>query len=105
MLQTAPEVLNRFQNRLNSSDGRFAEAATAKASATRNAMFSFCAGIASAIATAPIPIAANRATRSSLFSVGFVFAITLAYRSWANDDAEVSVSPATTARIVANATA
>ncbi len=71
MLQTAPEVLNRFQNRLNSSAGRFAEAATAKASATRNAMFSFCAGIASAIATAPMPIAANRATRSSFFSVGF----------------------------------
>ena len=28
-------------------DGRFADAATAKASATRNAMLSFCAGMAS----------------------------------------------------------
>ena len=35
-------------------------------------MFSFCAGIASAIATAPIPIAANRATRSSPFSDGLL---------------------------------
>src|SRR5690349_6517792 len=105
MLQVAPAVLNRFQNRLNSSAGRFAEAATAKASATRNAMLSFCAGIASAIDTAPIPTAANRATRSSDFSDGFSLAITFAYRSCAKDDADVSVSPATTARIVANATA
>ena len=68
-------------------------------------MFSFCAGIASPIATAPMPIAANRATRSSSFSDGFVLAITFAYRSCANDEAEVSVSPATTARMVAKATA
>ena len=34
--------------------GRLADAATAKASATRNAMLSFCAGIASAMAIAPM---------------------------------------------------
>ena len=33
------------------------------------------------------------------------FLNTLAYRSWATEDAEVRVSPATTARIVAKATA
>ncbi len=37
MPATAPAVLNRFQNRLSSRVGRFAEAAMAKASATRKA--------------------------------------------------------------------
>src|SRR6478609_2937854 len=39
MLAQAPAVLNLFQNRLKSNAGRLAEAATAKARATRNAMF------------------------------------------------------------------
>ena len=39
MLHSAPLVLNRFQNSEYRIVGRFAEAATAKASATRNAMF------------------------------------------------------------------
>ena len=39
MLHSAPGVLNRFQNSEYRIVGRFADAATAKASATRNAMF------------------------------------------------------------------
>ncbi len=66
MLAVAPAVLNRRQKRLNSSAGRLADAATAKASATRKAMFSRWAGIASAIATAPMPNAATRTTIISL---------------------------------------
>ena len=55
-----------------------ADAATAKASATRNAMFSFCAGIASTIAMPPMTKAAIRATRTSSFSVALPFLNTLA---------------------------
>ena len=62
MLKTAPIVLKRFQNRLYSNAGRLADAATAKASATRKAMFSRCAGIASKIATDPMAKAAIRTT-------------------------------------------
>src|SRR3954447_3243497 len=39
MLQSAPRVLKRFQYSEYRIVGRFADAATAKASATRNAMF------------------------------------------------------------------
>ena len=59
-------------------DGRFAEAATAKASATRNAMFSFCAGMASAMAMPPMTNAAIRATLTSSFSVAVPFLMTVA---------------------------
>ncbi len=86
--------------------GRFAEAATAKARATRNAMFSDCAGMARAIETAPISSAATRATLTSSFSVtGWSFLNTPLYRSCATEDDDASVSPATTARMVAKATA
>jgi hypothetical protein len=105
MLNVAPTVLKRRQNRLNSRAGRLADAATAKASATRNAMFSRWAGMASKIATVPMPKAAIRTTRNSSFSLAFPFLNTLAYKSCATDEAEVRVRPATTARIVANATA
>ena len=40
-------------------------------------MLSFCAGIASRIATRPMPAAANRATLSSSCSVAFPFFQTL----------------------------
>ena len=50
-------------------DGRFAEAATAKASATRKAMLSFWAGMARTMAMPPITNAAIRATLTSSFSV------------------------------------
>ena len=61
--------------------------------------------MASKIATVPMPKAAIRTTRNSSFSLAFPFLNTLAYKSCATDEAEVRVSPATTARIVANATA
>ena len=57
--------------------GRLADAATAKASATRNAMLSRWAGIDSTIAIAPMTKAAMRATRTSSFSVtGWSFLMT-----------------------------
>ena len=59
-------------------DGRFADAATAKASATRNAMFSFCAGMASAIAMPPITNAEIFATLISDCSLAVPFFQTLA---------------------------
>ena len=61
--------------------------------------------MASRIAIAPIPNAAMRTTTSSFFSLTWPFLITLALRSWATEDANVRVSPATTARMVAKATA
>ena len=52
-----------------------------------------------------VMLAARRATFTSWPSGGLPRWITLAYTSWANDADAVMVSPATTARIVANATA
>ena len=49
--------------------GRFADAATAKARATRKAMLRRWAGMDSTMATAPIAKAAMRATRTSSFSL------------------------------------
>jgi len=51
MLHSAPEVLNRFQNNEYRIVGRFADAATANASATRNATFWFFARMPPTIAT------------------------------------------------------
>ena len=78
MAQVAPRVLNRFQNRFITSAGRLPEAATAKASATRNAMFRSWAKIDSTMATPPIANAAIRATLTSSFSDAVPFLITLA---------------------------
>src|SRR6478609_2384627 len=105
MPQVAPLVLNRFQNSENRITGRFADAAMAKAIATRNATFSDWAGMARAIDTAPMQTAAIRPTLTSCLSVTLPFLITFEYRSCAKDDDEARVSPATTARIVAKATA
>src|ERR671915_1616162 len=105
MAVTAPVVLNRFQYSEYSNVGRLAAAATAKASATRNATLSPRAKIDSTIATAPITKAATRAACTSSRSEAVPRLITLANRSCANDDEEARVSPATTARMVANATA
>ena len=51
MLHSAPRVLNRFQNSEYRMVGRLAEAATAKASATRKAMFWFLARMPPTMAT------------------------------------------------------
>src|SRR6476661_4785729 len=106
MPQVAPRVLNRFQNSEYRITGRFAEAAMAKAMATRNATFSDWAGMARAMETAPMTTAEIRPTRTSCLSVVTLpRRVTLAYRSCASEEDEARVSPATTARIVANATA
>ncbi len=105
MPHLAPKVVKRFQNRVSRIAGRLAEAAMAKARATRNATLRSLAKIDRATATAPMTTAAIFAVTSSCRSVALPLRITLAYRSWANDEEEVRVSPATTARMVANATA
>src|SRR5919112_3412142 len=101
MLHSAPLVLNRAQNSEYTIVGRFADAATANASATRNATFCPFATIPPAIDTTPTTTAVSRATRTSDVGVALPRRITLAYTSWANDADAVMVSPATTARIVA----
>src|SRR3712207_5914534 len=105
MDQVAPRVLNRRQNRLYRIEGKFADAATANARATRKAMLSFWLGIANAIAMPPMTKAAIRATLTSWCSETLPCLKTLAYRSCATLEALVRVSPATTARIVAKPTA
>ena len=66
MLHSAPRVVKFFQNSEYRIVGRLAEAATAKASATRKAMFWSLARMPPKIATTPITTAAIRATRTSL---------------------------------------
>ncbi len=79
MLHSAPLVLNRFQNSEYRIVGRFADAATANASATRNAMFCPLATMPPTMATAPITSAVMRATRTSgVLSSTVPFLITLA---------------------------
>src|ERR687889_824228 len=65
MLHSAPVVLNRAQNSEYRSVGRFADAATANASATRNATFCPFATIPPTIAMTPTTTAVSRATRTS----------------------------------------
>ncbi len=85
--------------------GRFALAATANASATRNATFCPLAPMPAMIETMPITTTVIRATRTSPLAETCPFLMTLPYTSCAKDAAAVMVRPATTARIVANATA
>src|SRR5919107_3761177 len=54
---TAPVVLTRFQKMVSRITGTFALAATAKASATRNATLKLSAGRARSIAATEIPTA------------------------------------------------
>lgn len=58
MLHSAPAVLNRFQNSEYTIVGRLADAAIAKASATRNAMFCPLARMPRPIAAMPMTTAA-----------------------------------------------
>ena len=68
MLHRAPEVLNRFQNSEYRIVGRLALAATANASATRNATFCPFAKIPPMIAR--IPIDDDRDARDPDLAVG-----------------------------------
>ena len=61
----APRVLKPFQNSEYRIVGRLALAATAKASATRNAMFWFLARMPPRIAMTPMTTDAVRATLTS----------------------------------------
>ncbi len=63
---TAPRVVNRFQKRDSTITGRLAEAATAKASATKNATLAFGPSrMATPMAMAPTTNAVTRATFTS----------------------------------------
>ncbi len=105
--QIAPRVVKRRQHNVSRMAGRFADAATANASATKNATLAFGPStMAIAMATAPMQNAVTRATRMrSPGRRSLPSWITFTQTSCANDvDAEI-VRPATTARIVANAIA
>src|SRR5690348_10838007 len=105
MPQSVPVVLNRFQNNEYSSVDRLADAANANASATRKATFWPLARIPPTMASAPTITAVRRATRTSATGSALPRRKMLAYTSCANEADAVIVNPATTARIVANATA
>ena len=77
----------------------------AKASETMNAMFCFSNAMPSATATTPSATVVIRDTLSSEALSALPFLNTVAYRSCDTAEAPDSVSPATTARMVANATA
>ena len=78
MLHSTPVVLNRFQNSEYRIVGRFAEAATAKASATRKATFWPSAAMPPSTASTPMTHAVMRATRTSLSASRLSRLITLA---------------------------
>ena len=61
MPATMPPVLQRFQYSVSSTHGKFADAATANASATRCATFWPLAAMPMMIASAPTKIVATRA--------------------------------------------
>ncbi|CJN27676.1 Uncharacterised protein [Streptococcus pneumoniae] len=69
----APEGLNRFQKTVNTISGRFALAATANASATRNATFKDCAKIARRIESTDTATEAHLAAFICSFSVASPF--------------------------------
>ena len=101
----APVVLNRRHVNASSSAGKFALAATANARPTMNETFRpEPPMIAIAIAIAPIANAAIRATRTSSCSESWCLRTIEDQMSWLNAADADSTSPATTARIVANAT-
>ena len=78
MLNSAPVVLNRFQNSENSNVGRLADAATAKARATRKAMFCPMAAMPRTMETTPITTTVMRETRTCCSSVALPRLMTLA---------------------------
>src|SRR5215475_8924656 len=92
---TAPTVLKRFQKIENTIAGRLAEAATAKASPTRNATFAVGPKrIAIRIATAGTTNVQSRATSTSAPGLQPASGrISPAQRSRANDVEALMVSP------------
>src|SRR3954447_22846831 len=101
---SAPRVLNRRQNSASTSGGKLALAANTNAMLTITVtLMPEPTAIAASIVTTPTATEATRPARRSDSSSARC--ITLAHRSWAIALAEASTSPATTARIVANAAA
>ena len=88
-----------------SSTGKLAQEATPKASATMKATFIFSNAMPSSTATTPRHRVAILETRISFSSLAWPFMMTRAYRSCEMAEAPASARPATTARMVANATA
>ena len=107
MPTTAPVVVKRRQVSASSSAGKLALAATANVSPVSSCTLKpGPASSASAAPTAPMPTTAIRATRiCSASSSAFPRFRTFAHRSWATAPDAASTTPATTARIVANAIA
>ncbi|MNP21763.1 hypothetical protein D3C76_1143960 [compost metagenome] len=103
--EIAPLLVSPFQYIASSRIGKLDDAAMPKARATRNATFCPLKAIPRRTATTPRPTVAQRLTRISVFGHGVPLHKTLAYRSWEIADAPASAKPATTARMVAKATA
>ena len=102
---TAPRVVQSFHSTDMNSTGKLAEAAMANASDTMNAMFCFSKAMPSTTAIRPRASVVMRETFSSEALSALPFLNTVAYRSCDTAEAPESVRPATTARMVANATA
>ncbi|MNR26068.1 hypothetical protein D3C85_1432560 [compost metagenome] len=101
----APRVVQPFHSTDMNSTGKLAEAATAKASDTMKAIFCFSKTMPSTTATTPRMTVVIRDTCSSSRLLALPCLNTVAYRSCDTADAPASVRPATTARMVAKATA
>lgn len=102
---TAPRVVQFFHNKDRISTGKLAEAAMANASDTMKATFCFSNTMPSSTAITPSTRVVTRETFSSEPGAGLPFLITVAYRSCDTAEAPDRVKPATTARMVAKATA
>src|SRR5574343_710491 len=102
---TAPLVVQFFHSTDMKRTGKLAEAAMAKARETMKAMFCFSKAIPRTTAITPRTKGVIRETRSSAAESALPFLNTVAYRSCDTAEAPDRVRPATTARMVANATA
>ena len=102
---TAPLVVQSFHSTDMNNTGKFADAAIAKAKATMKAMFCFSNAMPNTTAMMPRATVVMRDTRNSEALSALPFLNTVAYKSCDTADAPDSVKPATTAKMVANATA
>ena len=102
---TAPRVVQSFHRMDMMSAGKLADAAMAKASDTIKATFCFSKATPSTTAMTPRVKVVIRETRSSEAVSALPPLNTVAYKSWDTADAPDTVRPATTAKMVAKATA
>ncbi|MNQ96500.1 hypothetical protein D3C85_1121070 [compost metagenome] len=98
-------MVSFFQYMESSRTGKLQLAAMENARPTMNAMFWLSNRIPRPMASTAKAMVVIFETRISSFSLALPFLITLAYRSWDTAEAPARVRPATTARMVANATA